>query len=162
VSLAATSKTSAIALGSRWAVRSSAGKTDSAISSGVLPSNETVAVVGPPATTSALRLLVANPDTTEALLRVLVITESGATAPARIQNVRLGPGRTMTLTFPGLRDKATVGVIVTSTGARVGAVLEAIAAPPASFAAYAVTGVPVLPAPPVAVEPDARQGVPAA
>ena len=161
VALAAVSKTSAIALGSRWGVRSSTGKIETAISSGVLPSNKTVAVVGPPAATGALRLLVANPDATEAVLRVAVITESGATEPPRLQDVHLGPGRTVTLAFPGLSDKATVGVIVSSTGARIAAALEAIAAPANSFAAYAVTGVPFLPAPPVAVEPDARQGVPA-
>jgi hypothetical protein len=161
VALIATSKTSAIAIGSRWGVKSSTGKIDSAVSSGVLPSNQVIAVVGPPATTSALRLLIANPDAIEGLLDVLVITESGATAPARLQNIHLGPGRTATLVFPNLAGNATVGVLVTSTGARIAAALEAIAAPTNSFAAYAVTGVPVLAAPPVAVEPDARQGVPA-
>jgi len=161
LAFAAYSKTAAIAIGARWEVRSSTGKIDSAISSGVLASGKTVAVVGQPAATSALRLLVANPDATEAIVGVQVITESGVITSPRLVNVHIAPGQTLTLPFPALADKATVGVIVSSAGGRVAAVIEAIAAPAGSFAAYAVTAVPVLESPPVAVEPDARQGVPA-
>jgi hypothetical protein len=161
VALAATSDTSPLAIGARWAVRSSTGKVDSATSSGVIPSGKAVAVVGQPATTKALRLLVANPDKSEAVLNIQVITESGAATAPGLQNVHLAPGKAMTLPFPTLTDGATVGVIVTSVGARIAALIEAIAAPPNSFAAYAVAAVPVLESPPVAVEPDARQGVPA-
>ena len=159
--LSARSKTAAIAIGARWVVRATSGRTDSASTSGVQPGNEVVAVVGTPAVPGALRLLVANPDETEGLINVTVVTESGATVPPRLQGVHLGPGRSATLTFQGLPKAGTVGVIVSSTGARVAAALEALANLPSSFAAYAVSGIPVLPAPLIAVEPDARQGVPA-
>lgn len=159
--LAAESKTAAIAIGSRWIVRATSGRTDSAISSGAQPANEVVAVVGPPAAPGALRLLVANPDDIEAVIGVTVITGSGASQPAPLQDYHLGPGRSATLTFQGLPTSATIGVIVSSVGARVAATLEAVANLPSSFAAYAVAGVPISLAPPVAVEPDARQGVPA-
>lgn len=161
VALAATSSTSAIALGSRWSIRASAGRVETAVSAGVLPANEAVAVLGTPATTNALRVLIANPDEAEAILRVRVITESGAIDPPKLQDVHVGPGRTATLTLTGLKNGATVGVVVSSVGARIAATLEAIAAPRGSFAAYAVAALPVLAVPEVAVEPDPRQGVPA-
>ena len=159
--LSARSKTAAMALGARWVVRASNGRSDFAIISGTQPANEVAAVLGPPAIPGALRLLLANPDDIEGLINVTVVTESGATKTERLQGVHLGPGRATTLTFEGLPKTGTVGVIVTSAGARVAAALEAIAIFPGSFAACAVSGVPMLPAPLVAVEPDARQGVPA-
>jgi hypothetical protein len=161
VALSTVSKTAPIAIGSRWAVRATNGRTDSAVSSGAQPANEVVAVIGPPALPGALRLLVANPDVSEAVLGVIVITEAGATEPPRLQDVHLGPGRATTLSFQDLPKTGTVGVVVSSVGARIAAALEAVTTRPGAFAAYAATGVPLLPASPVAVEPDPRQGVPA-
>ena len=161
VALVARSMRSAIAIGGRWAVAPPGGKTDGAMASGVSPADTVVAVVGPPANGTALRLLVANPDVNEARLSITLITESGATEPAALQDLALGPGRTTTITFSGIAPAATLGVVVSSSGARIAAALEAIAGLSPILAGYAVTGVPVIVPAPVAVNPDARQGVPA-
>jgi len=160
VALSAVSKTSAIAIGARWGVASS-GRNDVAISSGVQPSRAAVAVVGFPANLGTIRLLVANPDAVEDRLSVTVISESGATQPAALQNVQLPGGHTATLAVPGSTRPGTIGVIVTSVGGRVASALEAIVSNASVYGVYAVTALPVANPLPVAVSADARQGVPA-
>jgi hypothetical protein len=161
IALATVSKTAAIATGSRWVVQATSGRRDSAVASGAQPSHDAVAVLGPPATPGGMRVLVANPDEAEAAIDVTVITESGALQPAELQGYRLGPGRTATLTLRGIPKTGTIGVAISSAGARVAAVLEAVTGLPGSFAAYAATAVPLVLGLPVGIEADSRQGVPA-
>jgi len=154
------SATSPVTIGARWQVVARNGAAEWAVSSGVVPSRDVLAVLGSPATPSATRLLVTNPDQAEAVANVSVFTEAGASAPPALQGVRVAPGRTIALTFTGLKPNATIGVEIRSAGGAVVAALEATTTTPV-FAAYAVTAVPVLTSPPVAVVSDARQGVPA-
>jgi len=160
VALDLASSTAPIAIGARWQVKARSGAIDSAISAGMAPSKEVVAVLGPPASSPAMRLLIANPDAGEATIDATVITETGGTNPVALSGVKLEAGRSVTLTLQGISTSATVGVVVRSRGARVVVALEATIPLP-GFSAYAVTGVPTLIPGPVAVEPDPRQGVPA-
>ncbi len=161
VALAVSSDTAPIALGARWGIAARSGAVETAVSSGVRPARRAVAVIGPPAPSSTLRLLVANPDQQDAIVNVTLLTNTQAAAPAALQNLRVAAGRTTTITFPGLPPNATVGVMLDARGGRVAAVLEALAVPPNAFSGFAVTAVPVASTRSVAVEPDPRQGVPA-
>ena len=117
-----------------------------------------MAVIGPPALASELRLLVANPAERDAAISVTVLTDEGSTTPPALQDISLAAGEAVQLSLAGVGGKGTVGVLVTSVGARVAAVIQAIALQP-SFGAYAVTAFPDLPRPAVAVDPDPRAGV---
>lgn len=161
VALSVRSTTSSIALGARWQVVARSGPIETATSTGVSPARGAVVVLGPPAPSSGMRLLVANPDPEDAFLNVALFTGAGRSAPAPLQGLRLGGGRTTTITLPGSPPDATVGVAVASRGGRIVAALEAVLTLPNLFAAYAVTAVPMSTVPLVAIEPDARQGVPA-
>jgi len=154
------SATSPVAIGARWQIVTAGGAADWAVSSGVVPSRDVLAVVGSPATPAATRLLVTNPDPKEAIVGVTVFTERGPSRPTQLQGVHIAPGRTIALSFSGLAQNATVGVDVRSTGGAVVAVLESTTTRPV-FGAYAITAAPVISSLPVAVVPDARQGVPA-
>jgi hypothetical protein len=89
---------------------------------------------------------------------VTVVTDEGSTTPSALQDVSLGAGEAIELSLAGVGGSGTVGVLVTSVGARVAAAIQAIALQP-SFGAYAVTAFPDLPRPLVAVDPDPRAGV---
>ena len=154
------SETSPVTIGARWQIVASNGAADWAVSSGAVPARHVLAVVGSPATPAATRLLITDPDTAEAIVNVTVFTERGPSAPAALQGVHIAPGRAVALGFSGLAPNATIGVEIRSTGGGVVAALESTVTTPV-FAAYAVTAVPVITPPPVAVVSDPRQGVPA-
>ncbi|MFY9586735.1 MAG: DUF5719 family protein, partial [Actinomycetota bacterium] len=161
VALAATSSTAPLAIGARWAVSSRSGELETAASSGVRPARQAVVVLGPPALSGTMRLLLANPDDQDAILDLTLMTSAGPYARPALQGIKVRGGRTSVITFPGLPPNATVGIAILSRGGRVAAVLEALTLPPNAFSALAVTAVPVASVPDVAVEPDPIQGVPA-
>ena len=154
------SLTSPLVIGARWQVVTRNGSADWAVSSGVVPSRDLFAVLGSPATPAATRLIVSNPALAEAIVNVTVFTERGPSTPSQLQDVHVAPGRTIALAFAGFPPNATLGVEIHAAGGAVVAALEATTTTPL-FAAYAVTAVPALSSPPVAVVSDARQGVPA-
>jgi Family of unknown function (DUF5719) len=161
VALVVRSSTGPIAITSRWQVVIRTGAAETAVASGVKPAHRAVAVLGAPAQASTMRLLVANPDATDALIDVTLFSPSAATAPAALQRIRVAAGSASTITFPAPQPVGTLGVALTARGGRVAAALEGVSAVPGLFAAFAVTASPVATVVPVAVEPDPRQGVPA-
>ena len=161
VALAVSSGTGPLAIGARWLVTVPSVGVESAASSGVQPSRRAVAVLGSPGTASAMGLLIVNPDPREAIVSVTLVTRSGATRPPPLQGLRVGAGRTTAIALPAQPANATLGVVLTSTHARIAAVLDGRAAIPNAFSVFAVTAVPAARVPAVAVQPDPRQGVPA-
>ena len=120
-------------------------------------------MIGPPAQAGDVRLLVANPDRTEASVEVSLFVDAGPVgglAP-EIRTVKVAPGSALGLLLPGIPQGGTVAVSLRSAAARIVAVLETTANGSGGFGAYAVTGIPLEPPVPVAVEPDPRLGVPA-
>ncbi|MGH2785366.1 MAG: DUF5719 family protein, partial [Actinomycetota bacterium] len=105
-------------------------------------------------------LLIANPAERDARVSVVVVTEAGRTTPTALQGVVVEAGSTVELRLSGLGGSGSVGVLLVATGAPIAAAIQAVAVQPA-FGVYAVTAVPDLPRADVAVEPDARAGVPA-
>lgn len=160
VALAVTSRTSPIAIGALWQISRRNVGSETAVSTGVSPSNEAVAVLGYPAAPSTMRLLIANPDPREAVVDVTLMTAAGAARPAALQRFRVPAGRTATISVGGSSKQSTVAVLLRATGGRVVAVLEASAAVSGTFSAFAVTAIPVARVPEVAIEPDPIQGVP--
>ena len=160
VAVAVTSSTSPVALGARWQVIGPRGVVEQAATVAVPPAARALAVIGPPALASELRLLVANPADRDATISVTVVTDAGSTTPSALQDVSLGAGEAIQLSLAGVGGSGTVGVLVTSVGAGVAAAVQAVALQPA-FGAYAVTAFPDLPRLTVAVDPDPRAGVPA-
>ena len=108
-----------------------------------------------------MRLLVANPDATDATLDLTLFSSSGASAPAALQGIRVAAGSASTITFTSPPPGRTLGIALTARGGRVAAVLEGVSGLPNSVAAFAVAALPVPSEMAVAVEPDPRQGVPA-
>ncbi len=161
IAVAVSSSTAPVALGSRWQVVGRGGIVEQAATAAIPPSNRAVAVIGPPAIPANLRLLIANPTEREARLTIRVATENGLTSPAALQGVTVSGGHAMELSLAGVAQSGTVAVLVTSTGAPIAAAIQAIAFQP-SFGVYAVTAIPELPRPIVAVDPDPRAGVAAA
>jgi uncharacterized protein DUF5719 len=160
IALHVVSSTSPVAIGARWQVRAANGSSEWAVSSGVQPAKDVVAVLGAPATPAAMRLLVTNPDPAEATISATLFTESGPQEPQALQDVRIAPGKSVALSISGVPATATVGVMVHSTGGRIVAAIEGTTTTPV-YAAYAVTAIPIVAPPGVAVVPDPRQGVPA-
>jgi len=160
IGLAVESSTSPLVIGARWQVVTKGNPGEVAMSTGVTPSHEVLAVLGPPAASGAMRLLIANTDTAPASIDIVVFTEAGPAKLPQLQGIALEPGRSATLTLQGLSPSATVGLQIRSSGGRVVAALEATTAAP-TFTAYAVTAVPTENVPVVGVEPDPRRGVPA-
>lgn len=158
IAIAASSSTAPVALSSRWRVIGRGGVSDQAATSGVVPARRASAVVGPPA--SELRLLIANPADRDATVSIVVVTEAGRSTPAPLQRVPVEAGSTVELRLAGLGGSGSVGVLLEAVGAPIVAAIQAVAVRP-SFGVYAITAVPDLPRPPVAVDPDPRAGVPA-
>ena len=158
VAVAVTSSTSPVALGARWQVTGRGGVVEQAATVAVPPADRAMAVIGPPALAGELRLLVANPAERDARISVTVVTDAGTTAPPALQQVTLGAGESIQLSLAGVGGSGTLGVLITSVGAPGAAAVPAIALQP-SFGAYAVTAIPDLPRPVVAVDPDPRAGV---
>jgi hypothetical protein len=159
--LAVSSSTTPVVIGARWLITGRPGVLETAASTGSVPANRAVAVVGPPADSSRLRLLLANPDGAAALVDVALVTESGVTTPAALQGVRIEPGHTAVVRIPGIAPTASVAVVVTSRGGRIVGLIEAFARRPEGFGAYAIEAVPSIAPPLVAVVPDQRIGLPA-
>ena len=160
IALHVVSSTSPVAISARWQIATRNGSSEWAVSAGVQPSRDVVALLGPPAAPPAMRILITNPDPTEATIGVTILTESGPAEPQTLQGVRLAPGRSVGLSIAGVPATSTVGVVIHSKGARIVAALEATTAVPL-YAAYAVTAIPIVATPRVAVVPDPREGVPA-
>ena len=158
VAVAASSSTAPVALGARWRVIGRGGATEQAATAGVQPAHRMSAVVGPPA--SELRLLIANPTERDSKVSVVVVTEAGRTTPAALQAATVEAGSTVELRLNDLGGSGSVGVLLVATGAPLAAAIQAVAVQP-SFGVYAISAVPELPQIDVAVDPDARAGVPA-
>lgn len=156
--VAVSSSTAPVALGSRWQVIGRGGIIEQAATAGVPPAHRAVAVIGPPALPANLRLFLANPTEQEARVRITVATENGLSNPVALQAVTVSAGHALELSLADVARSGTVGVLITSTGAPVAAVIQAIAFRPA-FGVYAVAAIPETPRPPVAIEPDPRAGV---